>query len=316
VDQFNTTAKLWPSGTDLDLGTDFNSVTVPANFDRHAANFVTSMDGMHSYQFLFWDTGRHLTNKRHVHWSFNVGGWGHWTATRWYGTPPTGPGHDLHRVHADAFNLNGDALISGTPIDGPASTFAPGAFPYGGSDHEINTASGAVTVVAKDPFNSQQFAGWLQLIWGGDDSSTFYEDDSGASPGSASFYDHASGPFSVAMGGSADLLATYGNSSRGRTLIDWAKYVEGLGIGNLPIGPGDPGPDDIIRLLGIQQLIQQTRPGQSGQPEGTNFEGFIEGAARMSAEELKLARQSVQTSLDLGRIALSTIDAQLKRGAG
>jgi hypothetical protein len=112
VSQFSVVGKLWPSGSSLDLGTDNNSVTVPptAHFDRHAANFVTSMDGTHNYQFLFWNTGRHVTNKRHVHWDFSVGGWGIWTATKWYGTPGGNGGPP--RVRVDAFSIGGDAPIS------------------------------------------------------------------------------------------------------------------------------------------------------------------------------------------------------------
>src|ERR1700757_2991653 len=119
MDQFNVTTKLWPTGANLDLGTDSNLVTVPSSFDRHASNFVTSMDGTHNYQFLFWDTGRHVTNLRHVRWNFSVGGWGMWTATRWYGTPPTGPGGPPE-VTVTPFTIGGDNVItgSGSPING------------------------------------------------------------------------------------------------------------------------------------------------------------------------------------------------------
>src|SRR5262249_8469748 len=157
---FSVVGKLWPSGSSLDLGTDNNLVTVPptAHFDRHAANFVTSMDGTHNYQFLFWNTGRHVTNKRHVHWDFSVGGWGIWTATKWYGPPGANGGPP--GVGGDAFSIGGDAPItgSGTAIaDPPASTFPAGAFPFMGDDHAIGTSGGPVDVAAKDPFASLQF---------------------------------------------------------------------------------------------------------------------------------------------------------------
>src|SRR5262249_20953232 len=131
MDEFSVKTKLWPSGADLDLGTDSNLVTVPSTFTRHAANFVTSMDGTQNYQFLFWNTGRHVTNKRHVRWNFSVGGWGLWTATRWYGTPgPGGPG--AQRVRVDPFTIGGDAVITsgGTAINSSASTYAAGAYPF------------------------------------------------------------------------------------------------------------------------------------------------------------------------------------------
>ena len=318
MDEFNVRTKLWPTGEELDLGTDSNLVTVPSTFTRHAANFVTSMDGSHNYQFLFWNTGRHVTNKRHVRWNFSVGGWGLWQATRWYGTPGGG-GPGAQRVDVEPFTIGGDSPItgSGTAIDGPASTFAAGAFPFGSppNDHQIGTAGGAVDVAAKEPFASLHFAGWLQLIWGGDDSGEFVETDTGASPGSSGFFPSGSGTFHVAQHGSADLLATYGNSAKPSVSIDWGKVlglVAGGVIPSLPIGPGDPGPDDIRRLETLVQLIQLSRPGAVQQ--GTSFQSVIDAAPRMSADEVKLAIKSVQTSLDLGKTALSTLQAQLKKG--
>ena len=318
MDQFQTTAKLWPSGAPLDLGTDSNTFTAPTVFNRYAPNFVTSMDGMHNYQFLFWNTGRHLTNKRRVQWTFSVGSWSQpWTATRWYGTPPGGGNGGPPRVRADAFTLGGNApLGTETPINGTASTYAAGAWPFMGDDHAIDTSTGAVTVVARDPFASLQFAGWLQLVWGGDNSDTFYESDAGAAPGTPSFYDTFSGPFAVGMGASADLLATYGNQEPRGLDFDfgpvWEEFFPGEQAPKLDI-PGfvDPPPEDILRLKILQRMLQQTRPGLSG---GTDFQLLIESAPRMSLEELNRAIQSVQVSLDLGKTALSTLEAQLKRG--
>ena len=60
--EYRTTAKLWPAGTELDLGIDSNFLTLKppdsATFRRIAAPFVTSPDGTQTYQFLFWNTGR------------------------------------------------------------------------------------------------------------------------------------------------------------------------------------------------------------------------------------------------------------------
>jgi hypothetical protein len=315
MDEFRTTAKLWPNGGDLDLGIDSNTVTVPATFTRHAANFVTTMDGSQTYQFLFWNTGRHLTNKRHVRWNFSVGGWGLWTATRWYGTPPKGPGGPA-RVRADGLSIGGNAPLGpDTPIDDGASTFPPGAWPFNGDDHAIGTAGGPVDVVAKDPFHSLQFAGWLRLIWGGDDMGEFVETDTGSTMGSSTFFEHSTGPFHVNTGGSEDLIASYGNSTgRIGPFIDLSGLFGARGIGDLPIGPGDPGPDDVIRLLLLQQLLRQSTPGQPA--VGTDFQRIIEAVPNMTPEELKRTKSSLQTSLDLGKTALSAIDAQLTKRTG
>lgn len=316
-DVFTVTAKLWPTGSPLDLGTDTNTLTVPASTYREAANFVTSMDGLHNYQFLFWNTGRHVTGKKRVRWNFSVGGWGVWNATRWYGTPPGGPNGGHPRVHVDPFDLRNNAMItSGTAIDGPASVFGPGAYPFSGNDREIDTAANLATVFAKEPFNSQHFAGWLQLIWGGDDSGEFIETDTGASPGSPGFFESGgSGPFTVPSGGSADLLATYGNSSiTPPGFVDLSLIYEVV-FGTIPpggpIGPGDPATIDRLRVAILEELFQKAQPAG---PAGPDFQRFIDGAGRMNHEELNRAKQSVQTTLDLGKTALSVLDAQLKRG--
>jgi hypothetical protein len=312
MDTFHVTAKLWPGGADLDLGDDTNNVTVPSSFNRHAANFVTTMDGTSNYQFLFWNTGRHLTNKRHVTWNFSAGAWGLWTATKWYGT--SGENGGPARVRADGFTIGGnEPLGPDTPIDGPASTFPAGAWPFNGDDHAIGTADGAVDVVAEDPFHSLQFAGWLRMTWGGDDSGVFVETDTGASPGSSTFFEHSSGPYHADQGSSHDLLATYGNQ-QGRFVVpsfDWREFLVDLGFGSGdPIGPGDPGPDDFIRLAVLERLLRRTQPAGQG---AVDFQRLIRDAQSMSAEELTRAKASLQTSLDLGKTALGTIEGQIKR---
>lgn len=310
MDVFTTVAKLWPSGDSLDLGTDYNSVTVPSSFNRHAADFVTSTDGTTNYQFLFWNTGRHLTGKRNVLWNFSVGGWGLWTATRWYGTPSGLPG--TPQVRADAFTIGGNApLTTATPINGTLSTFAPAsAWPFGGDDHVIGTAGGAANVVAKDPFDNYQFAGWLQLIFGGDDSGEFIETDAGPLPTQNNFFDHVTaGAFPVAKGASAMLLATYGNLIR--NIPNFGRLLQELLQNGIQFNPlVDPAPEDLLRLKVLQQLLALTQPGVV---EGNvEFEGLIKAAPSMTREQLQRAVQSVKTTLGLGKSALAALDAQLK----
>lgn len=314
MDEFRTIAKLWPSGTELNLGTDSNLLGGSATFTRDAPNFVT--DGAQNYQFLFWNTGRHTTHKRRVRWNFSVLGWGTWTATRWYGTPSGGAG--VPRVHADAFSIGGDVVFGATPIDAAASTFAPGTHPFNGDDHAIGTAGAGATVIAKDPFSNYDFAGWLQLIWGGDATGEFVESDSGSGGtiGGSGFYDQVDEhSFAVAKGASADLLATYGHRRQdividpGR-IRDWffESIFEGMG-GKLEIPPkGDPSPMDRIRLKLLEQLLSQTQPGAGS---GTDFQRLIEAAPNMSPAQLKQTVQSLKTTLDLGKTALSAIEAQL-----
>lgn len=317
MDEFRTIAKLWPAGTGLDLGTDSTNLNLSppdsANFTRTAAPFVTSADGTQTYEFLFWNTGRHLTDKRKVIWVFSQFGWGIWTATRWYGTPPIGNGGPP-RVRADAFSLQADDLLSpSTPINGAASTYAAGAWPFNGDDHAIGTANGGATVVAEEQVSGLDFAGWIKLLWGGDPSGDFVETDAGTtgSFGSSGFFEPVpagTNPFSAMQGESDDLLAGYAPEA---TRIPWgrltvAELAQGLKI---PL-KGDPGPEDLLRLAVLEDLVQRTRPGAFGGPD---FQGLIEAASRMTKEELTRAKQSLQTTLDLGKSALSTIDARLKQ---
>lgn len=309
MSKFTVVTKLWPSGASLDLGTDETTLTVPpsASFDRHAANFVVSPDGTHNYQFLFWNTGRHVTNKRHVHWDFSAGGWGVWTATKWYGTPGGTGGPPL--VDVEPFSIGGDGLISGsgTAIDTAASTIPAGAFPFSGNDHEIGTAGGAVTVAAKNPFASLQFAGWDQLIFGGDDSGEFDETDSGGSPGSASFFPVGSGTFHVNQNGSANLLALYGNSSR--SIIGILGNLGSILTNPGPISRVDPSPEDRLRLAILEALLQQTAPVGGA---SADLQALTEAAPRMSLDELNAALKSVQTTVAIGNTAVSAIQSQIK----
>ena len=309
MDEFRTIAKLWPSGTELNLGTDSNLLGGPATFTRNTPNFVTP-DGVHNYQFLFWNTGRHVTNKRRVRWNFSVLGWGTWTATRWYGTPGSGPG--AKRVRADAFTIGNDMVLSPTPIDSAASTFAAGAYPFSGDDHAIGTAGGPVNVIAKDPYDSYDFAGWTQLIWGGDDSGDFVETDagSGGTIGGVDFYDHVvGGSFPVAKDGAADLLATYGYQTKSSpwtpALLEEALQT----LSHLPVNPADNNPMDRLRLDILSQILAQTRPGSTG---ANDFQKLIEAAPNMNADQLHRAAQSIKMSLELGKTALTSIEARMK----
>jgi hypothetical protein len=323
LNTFRTVAKLWPAGTDLGLDADSTDFTASppdsAHFDKTAAQFV-SPDGVHNHEFLFWNTGRHITGKRHVIWNFTRFGWGTWTATRWYGTPGGNGGPS--RVRADAFDLNGNALLTpDSPIDAPASTYSPAtATPLNGDDHAIGTAAAGATVVAHAHMGAYDFAGWLRLVWGGDPNGDFIETDDGTTGafGSSSFYtavDAGANPFTVAMGESADLLAGYvpqtfqlpGGFGHGQ-LGQWWEEIIGQFPGGIP-WVGDPSPMDLIRLSLLENLVQRTQPGPS---RGSDLQRMIEAAPRMTMEELNRAKQSLQTSLDLAKSGLSAIEARLK----
>lgn len=324
---FQIVAKLWPTGDSIDLGSNITTFGAPpGEEDNTAAPFVASDDGSQVYQFLFWHTGRRLTNKRSVRWVFSTMNWDTWTATKWYGIPSGGSGGPP-RVHVEPFNLVTNALItSGTAIDGPASTYSPAsAYPFSGNDKEIGTAGGPATVAAKDPFASKSFAGWMRLVWGGDSSGEFIENDSGVTASSVpdggasggGVFDHVPGvTYSAAQNTSHEVIATYGTSSGGGGGFgpppSWREIVE-IVFPHIPKLPdrGDPPPWDILRARLLEELIRRTQPVRGGGP--TDFQNIIDSASKMSAAELKTTLRSLQTTMDLGKTALSTIEAQLKR---
>jgi len=58
MDEFTVCCKISLSVAHLDHGSDSNRVPVPSAFNHQAADFVASVDGRHTYQFLFWNMGR------------------------------------------------------------------------------------------------------------------------------------------------------------------------------------------------------------------------------------------------------------------
>ena len=81
-------------------------------------------------------------------------------------------------------------------------------------------------------------------------------------------------------------------------------------------GPGDPGPDDLIRLIAIQQLLRQSAPGGPAAGGGSDAQQILQNVANMSPEDLKRARTSLQTAQDLNKSAISAVEAQLKAKGG
>lgn len=335
MDEFKTVAKLWPSGADISPGDDSNIVTVPYTSNRTAAPFITSADGTQNYQFLFWNTGRHLTSKRKVRWNFSVGGWGEWVATRWYGIPGIGTG--AARVRADAFTIGGDTRFADTPIYAGGSTLGgaplgPPDYPFGGDDHEVSTAHGALSLAAKDPFTPSGtsgqylFAGWLQLMWGGDPSGEFVETDTGVggTGSSSTTYEHViGGNFPAAAGSSADLIAAYGThvADPGPTFHVIAELIERM---KWPMDPewwkqGDPSPEDWNRLRQLGDLLQKAAA-QGAKPSGfgplLGFEDLAARASSLSKGDARAAAAELKSTILRSQAALKALQLAAKGKGG
>jgi hypothetical protein len=326
MDLFQVISKHWPSGTVLDLGIDLQNASTGFTPTRTAPPFMLSPDGQTTYDFLFWDTGRHATTKRSVHWTFSVFGWGMWTATRWYGDHATGGG-GLPRVTVDAFSLSQDLpIINETPIDPAASTFPAGGYPFAGNDRQIDTTNGATAIVAKDPFTSLgfSFAGWLSLTSGGDPSGVYEENDAGASgpPGGVGFYQQVVGPFTVGQGGGANLIGTFFQPpSSGPIIIippDIDQHIDpkllepifGKKKKDEFVNPlFDPSPIDHLRLGAIRDLL--TRAEIPSETAALGVEKLLTQAKDLSDEALVRGIQELKTGVELNGVAIDALNAEL-----
>jgi hypothetical protein len=279
--------------------------------------------------FLYWDTGRHITSKRTVHWTFNnPANWTEWRATAWYGIPG-GSGPPNPTVTTDAHWV-GVGPIDPTPIDGPGSTFVNGpggtpvAWPWTGNDHLVRTEFGAANIHAKPHLQKSvsdpvlNFASWTQLVFGGDDTSFFSEndDDITSSVGTVTGVAATTSPFIAQPQNSGGLLLA-GYAAPAPTKVDpgiIGKLIEVLANPSLItkfIDRGDPSPEDIIRLKLISESLDFVRGERPGAADA--FEGLVGAARKMSAAELKRTIAGTKATLARGAAALKSIEALAKK---
>lgn len=310
-----------------------NVTTAGTTLEQTAPPFLLG-PGNQQLGFLFWDTGRRVTTKRTVRWTFNhPENWTDWNAIAWYGeVGPDGIPQPL--VGTTAYWV-GQSSMSPTPIDGPGSTFVNGpgagnvAWPWQGDDHVVRTEWGNASLHAKPEMQRSsgeptvKFSSWAQLVIGGDDTGFFSENDdtvSALSSGSgvSGLQDAGSADFAVAMGNGATLLAGYVTPQPPDLSGLLGRLREALAGGLLGkyIDKGDPSPEDVIRLKLISETIDMVR-GQ--RPTSTDaFEGLTEAGPKMSPQELKRTIVSTQTTLRRGQAAvkfLESLAAKAERAA-
>src|SRR3954471_14254044 len=124
---FNAHGRQYRDGADLpSFGSVDVTITAPGTtVEQNAAPELPGLDGQ-PRKFLYWDTGRRITNKRRVRWTFNhPTDWSEWAAVAWYGTPVIGPG-GVPAVSVDAHWVT-VGPIDPSPVDGPGSTFSNAA---------------------------------------------------------------------------------------------------------------------------------------------------------------------------------------------
>jgi hypothetical protein len=322
---FTTNGKRYREGDDLPSfgSVDATITAAGTTLEQNAPASLFDQDGKQR-GFLYWDTGRRITNKRRVRWTFNhPANWSEWNAYAWYGVGGNGPSEPIVAVDAHWVSMG---PIDPTPIDGPGSTFvnAPGgtpvAWPWSGNDHLVRTQWGAATLHSKlhlqrhtgDPL--LDFSSWTQLIFGGDDTGYFSEnDDDITTPGSGVTGIAAStSPYITAPMGSGSLIMA------GYVAPPPAVFDPGIlkKLGELLSDPGliakfrdrgDPSPEDIIRLKLISESLDLVR----GDPAtGVDaFEGLLGAARKMSPAQLKRVIAGTRSTLARGQAALKSIEA-------
>lgn len=319
---FTTAGKRYREGTAYaEFGdADINVPPPPASattYEQLAPSELPDVGG--NRKFLFWDTGRRVTNKRRVRWTFShADTWTTWNAVAYYGVPPTGSGggtivaFDAHWV--------GTGSLDPTPVDGPGSTFVNGpgggqtAWPAAGNDHQVDTQWGAATVRALDhlqrsPSDPQlDFSSLQQLIYGGDNSGVFEENDDGltAGGGIVGIASTTAQQLSFPQNSGALVLASYVRpvpTDPGRFFFELVELIRESVIKFKD--RGDPSPEDLVRLKLIADSLDLVR---GERPSADVFDGLVKAARDLSAPELKRTIAATRATLQRGEAALKALE--------
>lgn len=329
MSHFTSSAKHYAGADDLP---GFGSIDISVGatgttLDQTAPPTLLGPDSQ-ALSFLFWDTGRRITNKRRVRWTFShPDRWTHWRAIAWYGATGDGPGNP--EVNTGAYWI-GVSPLDPTPINGAASSFvhAPGgtpvAWPWAGNDHVVRTEWGPASVVAQPHLQRSahdpqlDFSSWIRLVAGGDGSGFFSETDndvdaSTTGSGVSGIPGDGSPVYAAAQNAGAMLLAGY-VTPPGRSPNLWLDRLRAVIASDLLgkfIDKGDPSPEDIVRLKLINESIDIVR---GEQPTSTDaFEALIAAGRGMTPQQLKRAIVSTQTTLRRGQAAVKSLEALAAR---
>ena len=318
---FTTAGKRYREGTAfagfgaLDVDVSGPSTTV----DQTAPAFLP--DGKTQRGFLFWDTGRRITNLRHVRWTFShLSDWSTWNAIAWYGVGGNGPGQPI--VSLDAYWV-GQGTLDPTPIDGPGSSFVNGpgagntAWPWMGNDHQVRTEWGPATIRALDHLRRSvsdpqlDFSSLQTLIFGGDDSSVFNENDDnlGSSGGVVTGIAATTAqslPF--AQGQGATVMAGYVQPVASKVTFPGSliELIDEAVLNHLVFTNVDPSPDDLVRLKLIVESIDLVR---GERVSADVFSGLVDAARGMSKAELTRTIAGTKATLARGEAALKSLQA-------
>ena len=317
---FTTAGKRYREGTSFPgFGALDVDVSAPTTIDQIAPAFLP--DGATQRGFLFWDTGRRITNLRHVRWTFNhLPDWTNWNATAWYGVGGNGPPQPL--VGLDAYWV-GQGTLDPTPIDGPGSSFVNGpgagntAWPWMGNDHEVRTQWGPATIRALDHLRRSvsdpqlDFSSLMTLIFGGDDSSVFNENDDGLGSSGGVVTGIAATTaqtLSFAQNAGATVMAGYVQPVSSKVTFPGSliELIDEAVLNHLVFTNVDPSPDDLVRLKLIVESIDLVR---GERVSADVFSGLVDAARGMSKAELTRTIAGTKATLARGEAALKSLQA-------
>jgi len=316
---FTTAGKSWSDGALLDGfasidHTSSGDVGHPDSLSQTAPDSVIQ-DGV-TKRFLFWDTGRQITNKRKVIWTFRYSAnWLTWNAVAWYGTPSDKPGQPI--IDAEPYWANNGPLTS-TAIHDVTEAGVPAghtAWPWMSNDHQVRTEWGAGSIGAKDTLTSTtgttlDFSGWLKLQFGGDPTGACDENDDDVPPG---------GVVTGAVAVTGPSLSFVQNE--GDTCV--AAYVtpKPQKIGRPPINVQfvpqpieivDPATlIDILRERGLGEQLARVREAV-GQPVD-EIERLVGAASAMTKSQLKSAVAELKSIVSRGEAGLKSLQAQAEK---
>lgn len=319
---FTTTGKSFADGGNIDGFADLDhysggSSGSPDIINQTAPDSV--LDGATTKRFLFWDTGRQVTTKRHVRWTFtNATNWSDWNAVAWYGTPGNGPPNPT--IAVDSYWAN-NGVLSPTAIDAVTATNGPGgeaAWPYQGNDHNVRSEWGSGSIDAKDHLSSPggaslNFSSLTKLVFGGDPSGVFNENDSNVPAGGVLIGTEAvtGQTYPFTHNEQSIVLASYvtppkpkfgrlGDDERAWQWVwPWEEIVDPATL------------IDLIRERGLGDQIARVRE-SAGQPAEA-FERLVREAAAMTKSQLTRAIAETRSIVSRGEAALKSLQAQAEK---
>ena len=320
---FATTGKSYADGGTIDgfAGIDhmsFGATSTPDVLNQVAPDSV--LDNGVTKRFLFWDTGRQITNYRHVRWTFtNSGNWSTWNAVAWYGTPSSEPGQPI--IEVDSYWANNGPLAP-TPVEAASEAGVPGgqtAWPWMGHDHQVRTEWGAGSIDAKSDLASPGgatlwFSSLVKLVFGGIATGVFDENDADIPPGGVvtgvESVTGQSASFAHNEGGT--IIAAYVTPTHSHSpfhLIDPGKLYRKVWPWEEIVDPATL--IDIIRERGLADPISRLR-GSVGDPVD-EIERLVGAATSMTKSQLKTAVAELRSIVSRGEAGLKSLQAQTEK---